>query len=166
MPSTTLQFDSTDIAKRIRLLRGRRVVLDMDLADLYGVTPERLIEVVQRNRPRFSVDFAFSLELDEIRDLESPVAILAFTEHGVIIAASSLNSPRAVEMSIHVVRVFVKLRETLPSDTVLGRKIEVLEQSSATLDAKTREQFEEVYRAIHKLSAPPAPNMRSDRELH
>jgi hypothetical protein len=81
-------------------------------------------------------------------------------------ASTVLNSPRVAEMSIHVVRAFVKPREALPSDMELGRRIEALEKSVATLDAKTRKQFEEVYRAIGRLLAPPASNTRSDRELH
>jgi adenylate cyclase class IV len=159
-------MNPTDIAKRIRVLRGQLVLLDVDLADLYDVVPERLVDLVRKNQPKLSVEFAFSIEPNEIRDLESRVAALAFTEHGVIIAASMLNSPRAVTVSVQVVRAFVKLRDALPSDTEFAGKIEALEKMVATLDAKTRKQFEEVYRAIRKLSAPTAPIMRSDRELH
>ncbi len=75
-------------------------------------------------------------------------------------AATVLNSPRAVEMSVYVVRAFVKLREVLASNTELARKLEALEKSVATLDAKTRKQFEEVYRAIRALMAPPAARSR------
>lgn len=176
MTSSTCPTEAMDIAKRIRVLRGQLVLLDADLANLYGVAPERLTELVRRNQSQFSVEFAFSVEPNEIRDLKPQAAAssrggnrgapLAFTEHGVIMAATLLNNPHAVAMSINVVRAFVKLREALPSDTELVRKIEALEKLVATLDAKTREQFEEVYRAIRKLSAPPAPNMRSNRELH
>jgi hypothetical protein len=127
------QIDPTDIAKQIRVLRGQLVILDVDLADLYGVAPERLIELVKRDLPKFSVEFAFSLEPDELRNLEPRVASLAFTEHGVIIAASVLNSPHAVEMSIHVVRAFVKLREALPSDRELVRNDEALVKSDRVL---------------------------------
>lgn len=75
-------------------------------------------------------------------------------------AATVLNSPRAVEMSVYVVRAFVKLRELLASNTELARKLEALEKSVATLDAKTRKQFEEVYGAIRALMTPPAPKPR------
>lgn len=75
-------------------------------------------------------------------------------------AATVLNSPRAVEMSVYVVRAFVKLRQVLASNTELAHKLEVLEKSVATLDARTRKQFEEVYQAIRALMAPPAPNSR------
>lgn len=112
------------------MLRGQLVLLDVDLAEQYGVVP------------------------------------LHFTEHGVIMAASVPNSSRAVETSIHIVRAFVKIREALPSDTEVSCKIEALEKSIATLDAKTRMRFEEVYRTIREFLPPPAPNIRSDRELH
>ena len=155
MPSTIRQTDPTCIAKRIRVLRGQLVLLDVDLADLYGVASERLAELVRRNQQKFSAEFAFSIEPNEIRNLKPRVedssrggnqgVPLAFTEHGVIMAATVLNSPHAVEMSIHVVRAFVKLRKELPLDTELVRRVEALEKSVATLDTKTREQFEEVY---------------------
>lgn len=85
---------------------------------------------------------------------------LAFTEHGAIMAANVLNSARAVEMSVHVVRAFVKLRQVLASNVDLARKLAALERSVAILDARTRKQFEEVYRAIQALMAPPAPKSR------
>ena len=124
---------SEDIAKQIRMLRGQLVILDADLADLFGVAPERLIELVKRNQPKFSVEFAFNIEPDELRNLGPRVASLAFTEHGVIIAAGVLNSPHAVEMSIHVVRAFVKLRESLPSDREIVRNDEALGKSDRVL---------------------------------
>lgn len=80
---------------------------------------------------------------------------MAFTEHGAIMAATILNSPRAVEMSVYVVRAFVKLREVLASHVELARKLEALEKSVASLDANTRKQFEEVYAAILSLMGPP-----------
>ena len=85
---------------------------------------------------------------------------MVFTEHGAIMAATVLNSPRAVEMSVYVVRAFVKLREVLASNTDLARKLETLEKSMTALDAGTRKQFEEVYRAIRALMAPTAPKSR------
>jgi hypothetical protein len=133
MLSTIRQIDLTDIAKRICVLRGQLVLLDVDLADLYGVTPERLTELVRRNQPKFAVAFAFSLEPDELRNLEPRVAALAFTEHGVIIAAGALNSSHAMEMSIRVVRAFVKLREAPSSGTEPVRKVEALEKSDRVL---------------------------------
>jgi hypothetical protein len=170
MPSPTRANDPVGIAQRILVLRRQRVLLDADLADLYGVTPRRLNEQVRRNRTRFPADFAFYLDINEIRILKSQFATsswggkrkppLAYTEHGAIMAATVLNSPRAVEMSVYVVRAFVKLREVLASNTELARKLEALEKSVATLDATTRKQFEEVYKAIRALMTPTAPKSR------
>lgn len=84
----------------------------------------------------------------------------AFTEHGALMAAAVLNSPQAVEMSVYVVRAFVKLRHVLASNTELASKLEALEKSVATLDARTRRQFEEVYTAIRALMAPSAAKSR------
>jgi hypothetical protein len=173
MPSPTHANDPVGIAQRILVLRGQRVLLDSDLAALYGVSPKRLNEQVKRNRARFPEDFVFNFEINELRSLRSQIATLergrgrhrkyvptAFTEHGAIMAATVLNSPRAVEMSVYVVRAFVKLRQVLASNTELARKLEALEKSVATLDARTRRQFEEVYTAIRALMVPPVPKAR------
>jgi hypothetical protein len=122
------------IAQRILVLRGQRVLLDIDLAALYGVSSKRLNEQVKRNRTRFPEDFVFQLEINELRANRSQFATgsqkhrdprfmpFAFTEHGAIMAATVLSSPRAVEMSVYIVRAFVKLREVLASNTELARK--------------------------------------------
>jgi hypothetical protein len=162
-----------EIAGRILVLRGLRVLLDTDLAALYGVSPKRLNEQVKRNKDRFPQDFVFHMRINELRHLRSQIATLdksrgrhrkylptAYTEHGAIMAATVLNSPRAVEMSVYVVRAFVKLREVLASNTELARKLEALEKSVATLDSKTRRQFEDVYSAIRALMAGPAVKSR------
>ena len=120
---------SVDISERIFVLRGQRVLLDVDLAMLYGVETRRLNEQVRRNRHRFPSDFVFEINQIERANLMSQFATsswgghrkppVAFTEHGAIMAATVLNSPRAVEMSVYVVRAFVKLREVrggLPRD--------------------------------------------------
>lgn len=172
MPSPTRADDPIGIAQRILVLRGQRVLLDSDLAELYEVSTARLNQQVRRNRDRFPDDFIFHLEIKELQSRRLQIATasrrfrnlrfppLAFTEHGAIMAATILNSPRAVEMSVYVVRAFVKLREVLTTNTELARKLEVLEKSVATLDAGTRRQFEEVYAAIRALMAPPAPKAR------
>lgn len=170
MPSIIRKSDPAGIAQRILVFRGQRVLLDSDLAELYGVAPRRLNEQVQRNRGRFPADFAFYLDINEIRILKSQIATsswggkrkppLAFTEHGAIMAASVLNSARAVEMSVYVVRAFVKLRQVLASNADLARKLAALEKSVAALDAGTKNQFEEVYRAIRALMAPAVSKSR------
>ncbi len=172
MPSSPAKIDPADISARILVLRGQRVLLDTDLAKLYGVKPKRLNEQVRRNRAKFPGDFAFQLEFNELRQNWSQIATsskkyrgpkrppLAFTEHGAIMAAMVLNSPRAVEMSVYVVRAFVKLREVLASNVDLARKLEALEKSVTALDADTRKQFEEVYGAIRALMMPAVQKSR------
>jgi hypothetical protein len=127
------------ITQAILLLRGQRVILDADLAALYGVTTRRLNEQVKRNAGRFPADFLFRLNRTEVevvnrsqfatgsqkhRDPRFPP--LAFSEHGAIMAATVLNSSRAVEMSLYVVRAFVQLRELLASNTELARRLDEL----------------------------------------
>src|SRR5688572_30186551 len=116
-------IDAAEIAKRIIIVRGHRVLLDTDLAALYGVQTRRLNEQVRRNQSRFPSDFMFRLKISELQINRSQIATgsrkhrdprympFVFTEHGAIMAATVLNSPRAVEMSVYVVRAFVKLRE-------------------------------------------------------
>ena len=126
-----------DITGAILILRGRRVILDRDLAAIYGVTTGRLNEQVRRNRERFPEDFMFQLTASELENLRSQFAIsswggrryrpFAFTEHGAIQAANVLNSPRAITMGLYVVRAFVQLREIFASNKDLARKLVALE---------------------------------------
>lgn len=172
MSSPKSESDAAAIAQRILVVRGQRVLLDSDLAQLYGVRTERLNQQVRRNLSRFPGDFSFTLEIKELRDNRLQIASRstkhrdlnrpprAFTEHGAIMAATVLRSPRAVEMSVYVVRAFVKLREILASNVELARKLETLEKSVATLDVRTRQQFEDVYAAIRALMSPPATKNR------
>ena len=160
-----------DLTRVILVLRGQRIILDSDLAALYGVTTKRLNEAVRRNRERFPTDFMFQLTTLELANLRSQIATsswggrryhpLAFTEHGAIQAASVLNSPRAIAMGVHVVRAFVRLREILASNKHLARKLATLERSLLALDLKTQRQFKEVYEAIRALMHRPAPKRRS-----
>jgi hypothetical protein len=129
------------ITQSILDLRGHRVLLDADLADLYGVTTKRFNEQVRRNRERFPEDFMFQPTHDELAISRSQIATssssmwggrryppYAFTEHGAIMAATILNSGRAVEVSVYVVRAFVRLREVLASNKELAKKLEKLER--------------------------------------
>jgi hypothetical protein len=169
MPSKASVEIAVDIVGRIAIVRGRRVLLDSDLAALYGVTTKRLNEQVRRNRRRFPADFAFQLSEEEASVLRSQNATLdagrgrytkyrawAFTEHGAIMVATILNSARAVEMTVYVVRAFVRLRRALSTHTELSRELEALKRSVATLDADTRRQFDQVYEAILGLMATSA----------
>jgi hypothetical protein len=158
------------VVGQIIVLRGQRVLLDADLARLYGVSTTRLNQQVRRNLSRFPKDFVFEASRAELSNLMLQSATsrwggrrkvpLAFTEHGAIMAAMVLNSRRAVEMSVYVVRAFVRLRQVLASNVELARKLEAIERSVAALDASTRKQFEEVYRAIRALMVPVAPQSR------
>jgi hypothetical protein len=157
------------IGHSILILRGQRVLLDAELAALYGVTTKRLNEQVKRNAERFPEDFLFRLTRTETealnrsqfatgsqkhRDPRFPP--FAFTEHGAIMAAAVLNSPRAVEMSVYVVRAFVQLRELLASNTALARKLNELEGKLKNHD----EAIATILSAIRQLMHPPAPKRR------
>jgi hypothetical protein len=150
-----------DLATQILSVRGQRVQLDETLAALYGTSISAFNQAVRRNRDRFPADFMLELKLEEWEILRSQIVTLrsghgrhrkylplAFTEHGAIMAATILNSPRAVQMSVYVVRAFVKLRQVLASNTALARRLETLERSVAALNADTRKQFDQVYEAI------------------
>src|SRR5438105_1995963 len=162
-----------DITRAILVLRGYRVILDAELAALYSVPTKALNQAVKRNAERFPDDFMFRLSRAEIEALNRSQSVtgsqkhrdprslpLAFTEHGAIMAATVLNSPRAVEMSVYVVRAFVKLRELLASNKDLARKLAALERSLVALDLKTQRQFKGVYAAIRALMSAPAPKRR------
>jgi phage regulator Rha-like protein len=128
------------IERAILLIRGQKVMLDADLAELYGVSTKRLNEQVKRNRNRFPSDFMFKLNsqekaevvanCDHLHKLKySTVMPYAFTEHGTIMLASVLNSQKAIEVSIYVVRAFVKLREMLKTHKELANKLSQLRNS-------------------------------------
>ncbi|HEU0204308.1 MAG TPA: ORF6N domain-containing protein [Burkholderiaceae bacterium] len=161
------------------LLRGQKVLLDNDLAALYGVETRRLNEQVRRNPERFPGDFMFQLSSDEFSGLMSQIATsnpgrggrrklpLAFTEHGALMAATVLNSPRAVEVSLYVVRAFVQLREVLATHKELAKRLAELEQQTEALALKhdqlagnTRAQLKQVFEAIRELMIPPEPKKR------
>ena len=130
------------LERRIWVVRGRKVMLDADLAELYGVTTKRLNEQVRRNRERFPMDFAFQLRTGEARTIARSrlqIATLnrgghrkyppfAFTEHGAVMLATVLDSTIAINASIQVVRAFVRLRELIAERDGLGRKIDALEK--------------------------------------
>jgi hypothetical protein len=144
MPAKTLPADRLPvplelIERRIYVIRGQKVMLDSDLADLYQVPTFRLNEAVKRNRDRFPEDFMFQLTKEEGEALTSQIAMsktgrggrrtlpYAFTEHGVAMLSSVLNSQRAVQMNILIIRAFVKLRELLATHKDLARRIAQLE---------------------------------------
>ncbi len=163
MPKTNAIVPLERIESRILLIRGHKVMLDSDLAELYGVTTKRLNEQVKRNRQRFPADFMFQLTSDEATNLRSRIATskqgrggrryrpYAFTEHGAIMVASVLNSHRAIEVSIYVVRAFVKLREMLRTHKELARKLAELEKRIEGHD----EEIIVLFEAIRQLMESP-----------
>ena len=165
------------ITQRIIVLREQKVLIDADLAALYGVQTRRLNEQVRRNKARFPEDFIFELTAEEFADLKSQFATsswggrrklpLAFTEHGAIMAATVLNTPRAVEVSVYVVRAFVRLRELVGSHRELATRLDDLEQKTEalamqqdTFSRNTRNQLKQVFEALRELMTPPDPPKR------
>jgi hypothetical protein len=173
-------IDDAHIAMGIRVIRGQKVLLDADLAALYDTTTKRLNEQVKRNIARFPGEFMFRLNRVETETLNrSQFATgsqkhrdprfppYAFTEHGALMAANVLNSPRAVAVSLYVVRAFIRLRETIAQHKELAAKLDDLErkvQSIATrqdaLAANTRMQLKQVFEAIRELMSPPEPTKK------
>lgn len=150
------------VERRILELRGMNVIIGPDLAELYGVTSRRLNEQIRRNRERFPEDFVFQLTQEEKEEVVakcdhlanlrfSPHLPLAFTEHGAIMAANVLNSQRAIEMSVFIVRAFLRLRAMISSQVEMLRKLEELEERVGEHDEAIRSIIE----AIRQLVTPP-----------
>ena len=153
------------IERKIYFIRGIKVRLDKDLAELYGVPTKRLNEQIKRNPKRFPSDFMFQLTMEEARASRSQFATLkkgknikylpyAFTEQGVAMLSSVLNSDRAIEVNLQIMRVFVKLRELMMSHKDLARKVEELEKK---YDAQFRGVFEAIRRLMKEEEKPKAP---------
>lgn len=166
------------LESRILTLRAQRVMLDTDLAELYGVTTKRLNEQVKRNADRFPGDFMFKLtpgekaevvaNCDHLTKLKfSKVPPFAFTEHGAIQAANVLATPQAVEMGIFVVRAFVRMRELAGVHADLAHRLAELEEKTEalsihheTFSRNTRHQLKQVFDALRELMSPPDPPRR------
>ena len=149
------------IAQSIRWIRGHKMLLDSDLAVLYGVTTGNLNKAVKRNSERFPSDFMFRLKADEVRNLRFQFGIsrwggrraipYAFTEQGIAMLSSVLNSDRAVKVNIAIMRAFVKLRQILETNRELSKKFSELEQRVGKHD----EEIDAILEAIRQLMAPP-----------
>lgn len=158
------------VESKILVMKGRKVILDSDLAELYGVEVKRLNQQVKRNTERFPADFVFRVTDRDLRlqfatsntgdrgkKIREPgrggrrYQPFAFTEHGAIMAATVLNSKRAVEMSIFVVRAFVRMREALATSQKIMAKLRDLEEKFGTHDA----QIQEIVEAIQEMMTPP-----------
>jgi len=153
------------IERSILLIRGQKVMLDRDLAQLYGVETRVLNQTVRRNIDRFPEDFMFRLTREEIMRISQIVIssdplgmktlkfsknVMVFTEHGVAMLSSVLNSPRAIRVNIQIMRTFAKLREMISLNKDLARRLDELEK-------KYDSQFKIVFEAIRQLMAPPEP---------
>jgi len=173
---------SAPLETHILQIRGKRVMLDADLATFYGVSTKRLNEQVKRNPERFPADFMFQLTAEETDALRSQNATLdvigrtdsnaedaslrgkhrkyrpyAFTEHGALMAASVLKSERAIELSVLVVRAFVRLRAILVDHRDLARRIEALEREFVKKSSEHEQHIRQIYEILEDLMHPPAP---------
>ncbi|MCA3252684.1 MAG: ORF6N domain-containing protein [Pseudomonadota bacterium] len=173
------------ITLRIATVRSQRVIVDADLAALYGVETKRFNEAVKRNLAKFPADFMFTLTAEEFAALWSQFATSndqaatspgrggrryaprVFTEHGALMAATILNSPRAVEVSVYVVRAFVRMRELAATHGDMAKRLDELEQktealamSHDTFSRNTRSQLKQVFDALRELMTPPDPPKR------
>ncbi len=161
-PPGCVHVPDETIERRIYLLRGYKVMLDMDLARLYGVSTKALNQAVKRNLDRFPGDFMFSLTWEESESLRSQLVTLkkgrgqhtkylpgVFTEQGVAMLSSVLRSPRAIQVNIAIMRAFVRLRAFIASHKDLARRLDAMEK-------KTDARFQAVFDAIEALANPPA----------
>ena len=161
MSNALIKIRTERIERAIHLIRGEKVMLDRDLAELYEVTTKALNQAVKRNQDRFPQDFMFQITSDELDQLNRSQSVtgsqkhrdprfrpFAFTEQGVAMLSSVLRSKRAVAVNVEIMRAFVRLRAMLASNAQLAKKIEALEQ-------KYDSQFKVVFTAIKKLMLPP-----------
>jgi DNA-binding transcriptional MerR regulator len=151
------------VEKRIFVVRGRQVMIDEDLADLYGVETKRLVEQVKRNLERFPEDFMFQLNKEEAAALRSQIATsnagrggrryapYVFTEQGVAMLSSVLRSKRAIAVNIEIMRAFVELRRVASSYAAIEKRLEQIERRVGEHD----EQLEQIFSALRQLIAPP-----------
>jgi len=152
------------IEERIFLIRAQRVMLDSDLAKIYGVTTKRLKEQFRRNAERFPQDFAFVISNQEFRNMRSQIATssrrnfrrlpIAFTEHGALMLGNILNSKTAVEASIRVVRAFVWIREQLAANKELSQKLKELESRVGEHDEAITNLFEAIRQLLNPAEKP------------
>jgi hypothetical protein len=184
MANTTEILPAADIAPLIRFVREARVILDTDLAGIYGVATKRLNEQFRRNRERFPQDFAFQLTHDEWKSLRSQFATFnsgdmrsqiataskrnvrylpyAFTEHGALMAANILNSPRAVAMSVYVIRAFIKIREDLAANAAILKRLAEIDKTLLLHDSA----LHDIYQKLRPLLQPAPPPAKPQIGFH
>jgi hypothetical protein len=162
MPATTTLLPPEQIEQAIRLIRSQRVILDSDIANLYGIETKALVQAVKRNLDRFPADFMFRLTSDEYKILRSQTVTsrswggrryppYAFTEQGVAMLSSVIRSPQAVAVNIEIMRTFVRLRQLMADHDDLRLRLE-------TLEIRYDAQFQTIFDAIRQLMEPPESN--------
>jgi hypothetical protein len=184
MPSKANIVPTEAISPRILLIRGQRVIIDADLAELYAVTTKALNQAVKRNMDRFPEDFMFRLtakekgevvtNCDHLAKLKFSKSLpFAFTEHGAIQAANTLSSPQAVKMGVYVVRAFVQLRHLLANNRELVSRLDDLEQKTEalamtqdTFARNSKAQLKQMFDALRELMATPEPTKRPIGFVH
>jgi len=155
------------IERVIYVIRGQKIILDQDLATLYGVKTKNLNKAVSRNQERFPEDFIFRLTYEEWANLKFQIGTsslnwggrrklpLAFTEHGVAMASNLLKSKRAIEVSVEIVRVFIRMRQTLTSHKEMSKELAELKSFLLKHSNQTNREFKRIWQAIEKLSKQP-----------
>lgn len=153
------------VMQQIYLIRGHKVMLDRDLALLYGYEPKRMNEQVKRNQERFPASFMFQLTAEEVKNLRSQFATAnvavksrtlpyAFTEHGVLMLASVLKSEVAIKASVHIIEVFVKMREMMLTHKDILVKLEQLEKNQATQDVNIKQLYQYIQMLMNEKQKP------------
>ncbi len=172
MNNETLIVPPGDIASLIRPLRDQRVILDSDLAPLYGAQTRALVQAMKRNADRFPEDFLFQLSSAEAAALRSQIVILktgrgkhrkyppyAFTEHGALMAATVLNSQRAVAMSMYIIRAFVKMREDLAANAAILKRLAEIDKTLLLHDSALRDIYHKLRPLLEPPPLPPKPEI-------
>jgi hypothetical protein len=179
MTSQTELVPAPDVARLIHLVRDQRLILDVDLARLYGVPTKALNQAVKRNASRFPTDFLFRLTLAEREALMRSQIVTAspgnavadaskrnirhlpyaFTEHGALMAANILNSPRAVAMSVYVIRAFVRMREDVAANSAILRRLAEIDKTLLVHDVTLREILQKLRPLLEPPPQPPKPEI-------
>ena len=172
MSNQTAIVSPSNITQLIRAIRDQRVILDNDLAALYEVPTKRLNEQYRRNLSRFPEDFAFRITQSEWAALRSQIATLktgrgihrkylpvAFTEHGALMAANILNSPRAVTMSVYIIRAFVKMREDLAANAAILKRLAEIDKTLLLHDGALRDIYQKLRPLLEPPPTPPKPEI-------